>query len=109
MVTKHSHEAFDRLFRTISDRKEEPRNDSYTTSLFDEGVDTIGGKVLEEAAELVEALKIKGPEEVIHETADLIYHTWVLLAAAGVSLEDVKGELARREGVGGLEEKAGRK
>jgi len=108
-VTKESHEVFDRLFRTIASRRNCPRDDSYTSSLFVGGVDTIGGKVLEEAAELVEAARIKGPEEVIHEAADLIYHAWVLLAEAGVSPTDVREELARREGVGGLEEKRNRK
>lgn len=109
MVTKDNIGAFDRLFQTIAGRRDCPRDDSYTTSLFAGGVDIIGGKVLEEAAELVEAARTKGPKEVIHEAADLIYHTWVLLAYAGVSPEEVKKELVRREGVSGLEEKASRK
>lgn len=109
MVTKESREAFDRLFRVIADRRENPKDDSYTTRLFSEGVETIGGKVLEEAGELVEAARVKGPDDVVHEAADLIYHAWVLLAAAGVTPEDVREELARREGTSGLIEKAGRK
>jgi phosphoribosyl-ATP pyrophosphohydrolase len=109
MVTKDSSDAFDRLFRTVAGRRERPRENSYTTSLFAGGVEAIGGKVLEEAAELVEAARTEGPREVIHEAADLIYHAWVLLAEAGVTPDDVREELARREGVGGLEEKRNRK
>lgn len=108
-MTKESHEAFDRLFLTITRRRDCPRDDSYTTSLFVGGVDVIGAKVLEEAAEMVEAARTEGPKEVIHEAADLIYHAWVLLAEAGVSPTDVREELERREGTSGLVEKAGRK
>ena len=107
-MTKESHEAFDRLFRTIASRRDCPRDDSYTTSLFVGGIDVIGGKVLEEAAELVEAARTGEPKEVIHEAADLIYHVWVLLAEAGVAPEDVREELERREGVSGLKEKQSR-
>ena len=72
------------------------------------GTEAIGAKVLEEAEELVEAARDKGPGEVVHEAADLIYHAWVLLAEAGVTPEDVRKELAKREGIGGLEEKRSR-
>ena len=106
---KDSREAFDRLYGVIADRKKNPAEGSYTSELFSGGLDIIGGKVLEEAGELVEASREKGPDEVLREAADLIYHTWVLLAEAGVTPEDVRKELARREGTSGLEEKAGRK
>jgi phosphoribosyl-ATP pyrophosphohydrolase/phosphoribosyl-AMP cyclohydrolase len=106
---KDSREAFDRLYGVILDRKKSPAVNSYTSQLFSGGIDTIGGKVLEEAGELVEAVRDKGPEEVIHEAADLIYHAWVLLAEAGVSPEQVREELAGRAGTSGLEEKASRK
>jgi phosphoribosyl-ATP pyrophosphohydrolase/phosphoribosyl-AMP cyclohydrolase len=105
---KDSREAFDRLYGVIMDRKKNPRNDSYTTRLFSEGIKPIGAKVMEEARELVEAAQIKESEDVVHEAADLIYHAWVLLAAAGVSPEDVRKELARRAGMSGLEEKSSR-
>jgi phosphoribosyl-ATP pyrophosphohydrolase len=107
-VTRESPEILDRLFGVIAERMDNPRDGSYTTTLFAGGVDMIGSKVLEEAAELVEAAREKGPGEVIREAADLVYHAWVLLAAAGVSPEDVRRELARREGLGGLEEKKSR-
>jgi phosphoribosyl-ATP pyrophosphohydrolase/phosphoribosyl-AMP cyclohydrolase len=106
---KDSREAFDRLFGVIADRKKNPEANSYTSQLFTGGIEAIGAKVVEEAGELVEAAHGKGPEEVIHEAADLIYHAWVLLAEAGVSPEQVREELAGRAGVSGLEEKAGRK
>lgn len=106
---RDSREAFDRLYGIIADRKKNPVEGSYTSKLFSGGLDMIGGKVLEEAGELVEASREKGPGEVLHEAADLVYHTWVLLADAGVTPEDVRRELSRREGVSGLEEKAGRK
>lgn len=108
-MTKESSEVLDRLFRVIDDRRANPREGSYTTSLFSGGVNAIGEKVLEEAGELVEAARFKEAADVVHEAADLVYHTWVLLAAAGVTPEDVMMELARREGTSGLEEKAGRK
>ena len=106
---KDSREAFDRLYGVIADRKKNPAENSYTSQLFTGGMEAIGAKVLEEAGELVEAAKDKGPGDVVHEAADLIYHTWVLLAQACVSPEQVREELARRSGTSGLEEKAGRK
>lgn len=106
---KDSREAFDRLYGVIADRKKNPKENSYTSRLFSGGIKAIGAKVLEEAGELVGAAGKKGAEEVVHEAADLIYHAWVLLAEAGVTLEQVREELAGREGVSGLEEKAGRK
>ncbi len=108
MVTKESRDAFDRLFGVIADRKRNPSPGSYTSQLLSGGMESIGPKVLEEAGELVEAAGEKGPGEVVREAADLIYHTWVLLAHSGVSPKDVREELARREGVSGLEEKRAR-
>ena len=108
-MTGSNRETFDRLYEVITDRKKSPKEGSYTNRLFSGGIGAIGAKVLEEAGELVSAAREGKPEEVMHEAADLIYHTWILMAEAGVSLEDVRMELARREGVGGLEEKKGRK
>ena len=106
---KDSREAFDRLFGVIADRKKNPKADSYTSQLFTGGIEAVGAKVLEEAGELVEAARDKGPVEVVSEAADLIYHAWVLLALAGASPEQVREELAGREGTSGLEEKTSRK
>jgi phosphoribosyl-ATP pyrophosphohydrolase/phosphoribosyl-AMP cyclohydrolase len=106
---KDSREAFDRLYGVISDRKKNPAENSYTSKLFSGGIAAIGAKVLEEAGELVEAAQDKGPKDVVHEAADLIYHAWVLLAEAGVSPEQVREELVGRAGFSGLEEKSSRK
>jgi phosphoribosyl-ATP pyrophosphohydrolase/phosphoribosyl-AMP cyclohydrolase len=106
---KDSREAFDRLYGIIAERKRNPAANSYTSQLFSGGIEAIGPKVLEEAGELVEAARGKGPGEVVHEAADLIYHAWVLLAETGVSPEQVREELAGRAGVSGLEEKRKRK
>jgi len=97
------------LARLIETRKRERPADSYTTLLFDGGIDKIGKKVLEEAAELVEAAS-EGESadtrpEITHEAADLLFHVLVLLTNSGVTLEEVVAELARRQGISGLEEK----
>lgn len=99
------------LMDVIQNRKAHPPERSYTTSLFQGGVDTIGEKILEEAAELVEAAREQGAEahqHVVHEAADLIYHLWVMLGHREVMLSEVETELARRFGVSGLDEKAAR-
>ena len=91
---------------------EKPDKTSYTAKLLAGGVEKIGGKIMEEAAELVEAAsepEEEGRQHTIYEAGDLLYHTLVLLAARGVRLSEVEAELARRFGVSGLEEKASRK
>jgi phosphoribosyl-ATP pyrophosphohydrolase len=77
--------------------------------LYAKGMDSILKKVGEEAAETIIAAKGGNPEQIIYETADLWFHTLVMLAQAGLSPDDVLKELARREGLSGLEEKASRK
>lgn len=105
---KESREIFDTLFGVIMDRKKNPSETSYTTKLLSGGPVSVGAKVTEEAAELVEAAHTGVRDEVVHEAADLIYHAWVLLAGAGVSPQDVREELSRRFGTPGLEEKKNR-
>lgn len=100
-----------RLMQTIEDRKANPSAKSYTSKLLSGGVPLIGGKVTEEAAEVVEAAGEPGEEgrqHLVREAADLIYHLLVLLAHRDASLTDVEAELARRFGISGLEEKASR-
>ncbi|MCA9268695.1 MAG: phosphoribosyl-ATP diphosphatase, partial [Planctomycetales bacterium] len=83
-----------------------------TTSLFAGGVAKIGEKILEEAAEVVEAAGEPGEEgraHLVREAADLVYHLMVMLAHCDVSLAEVEAELGRRSGVSGLDEKAARK
>lgn len=100
-----------RLMETIRERRERPPEKSYTTSLFRGGVPKIGGKILEEARETVEAAAEPGEEgrrHLIHEAADLVYHLFVMLAHRETELAEVEAELARRFGVSGLDEKAAR-
>jgi phosphoribosyl-ATP pyrophosphohydrolase len=101
-----------RLMAVLEDRKVKRPANSYTTQLFDAGIERIGAKVCEEANEVVEAARqvaANGRTAVIHEAADVLYHLLVLLAHCEVTLSDVEGELARRFGISGLEEKASRK
>ncbi|HZO94387.1 MAG TPA: bifunctional phosphoribosyl-AMP cyclohydrolase/phosphoribosyl-ATP diphosphatase HisIE [Candidatus Baltobacteraceae bacterium] len=84
------------LARTIAARKAHPVEGSYTAKLFAGGVDRIGKKIGEEATEVVIAAKNADRDELVWETADLLYHTLVLLAERGVALDDVGAELSRR-------------
>ncbi len=107
----HSLDSLARLMQTLLDRAEQRPAGSYTTKLLEGGAATIGGKIREEAEELIEAAGEagdEGREHLIYEAGDLIYHTLVLLAWRGVDLQEVAQELARREGTSGLAEKAGR-
>lgn len=102
---------FARLMAVIEDRKKNPPPKSYTTSLFTGGVSKIGGKITEEAAEVVEAAAEPGDEgrqHLVYEAADLIYHLFVLLGHQGIPLAEVEAELARRFGISGIDEKAAR-
>jgi len=96
------------LGASIEARKGESADKSYTKSLLVKGPETIAAKIREEGGELGEALEGESDERVIAESADLLYHLMVGLAARGLSMDDVAGELARRFGVSGLEEKAAR-
>lgn len=99
------------LMTLIEDRKSNPPSRSYTTSLFQGGVEKIGAKILEEASEVVEAAgkcDATRRHRLVHEAADLIYHLFVLLGYREVKLIEVEAELARRFGVSGLDEKASR-
>jgi len=102
----------DQLEQTIHARMAAPDEKSYTAKLLASGVEKIGGKIIEEAAEVVETAGEPGEEgrqHTIREAGDLLYHLLVLLAARDVTLQEVEAELARRFGVSGLEEKAMRK
>ncbi|MDB5027055.1 MAG: bifunctional phosphoribosyl-AMP cyclohydrolase/phosphoribosyl-ATP pyrophosphatase [Candidatus Eremiobacteraeota bacterium] len=88
--------AISALARTIVERKLHPIEGSYTAKLFAGGVDRIGKKIGEEATEVVIAAKNADRGELVWETADLLYHTLVLLAERGVSLDEVGAELSRR-------------
>jgi phosphoribosyl-ATP pyrophosphohydrolase/phosphoribosyl-AMP cyclohydrolase len=88
----------ERLYALIQNRREERPEGSYTTYLFDEGLDKILKKVGEEAAETIIAAKNEDAGLLVSEASDLIYHLVVLMVERGVTLEDVRAELARRGG-----------
>jgi phosphoribosyl-ATP pyrophosphohydrolase len=100
-----------RLMAIIEDRKANPPAKSYTTTLFAGGVAKIGEKIIEEAAEVVEAAGEPGDTgrtHLIYEAADLVYHLFVMIGYRDIKLEEVEAELARRFGLSGLDEKAAR-
>jgi phosphoribosyl-ATP pyrophosphohydrolase len=93
----------------IESRRGADAGKSYVARLFAKGEDAILKKIGEEATETVLAAKDGKPQRIVAETADLWFHCLVMLAHYGLRPEDVVAELRRREGVSGLEEKAGRK
>ncbi len=97
-----------RLTQELEARKSADPQTSYVAKLYSKGMNGILKKVGEEAAETIIAAKDGSQEDLIYETADLWFHTMVMLAQAGLSAEDVLNELARREGLSGLVEKAAR-
>lgn len=101
-------DVLERLARVIEERKNASPDSSYVASLHAKGIDAVLKKIGEEATELVIAGKGGDAEQVVHETADLWFHTLVLLAAQGLGPEAVLRELERRFGLSGLEEKARR-
>ena len=86
------------LWSTIQSRKTTMPKGSYTAHLFQRGENEILKKIGEEAVEIIIAAKGEGDDRVIYESADLIYHLLVLLAARGLSWQQVEAELARRFG-----------
>lgn len=98
-----------RLAETLEARKGADPQSSYVAKLYARGTDSILKKVGEEAAETIIAAKGGNREQIIYETADLWFHTLVMLANAGLHPNDVLAELARREGLSGIAEKASRK
>ncbi len=104
-----SNDILERLAATIEARKQAAPETSYVAKLFSKGEDAILKKIGEEATEVVLAAKDGDPTHLVYEVADLWFHCMVLLAAHGLSADDVLNELARREGLSGIAEKAGRK
>ena len=98
-----------KLAAVLEARKAAAPDSSYVAGLYAKGLDAILKKIGEEATETVIAAKGGDPKQIVHETADLWFHTLVLLAQQGLRPEDVLQELDRRFGLSGLEEKAARK
>jgi len=97
-----------KLTETLEARKQASPESSYVAKLFSKGEDAILKKVGEEATEVILASKAGDKTHLVYEIADLWFHCMVLLAHQGLSAEDVLTELARREGLSGIAEKAGR-
>ncbi len=97
-----------RLARTIAARRGSDPDRSYVARLFSKGEDAILKKIGEEATETVMAAKDGDAAKIVAETADLWFHTLVMLAHYNLTPADVLAELARREGLSGLDEKAAR-
>ncbi len=96
------------LTEVLEGRKLHDADSSYVASLYAKGLDKILEKVGEEAVETIIAAKNGDPDQIVHETADLWFHTMIMLAERGLTADDVLHELARRFGVSGHDEKASR-
>ncbi|KPK39343.1 MAG: phosphoribosyl-ATP pyrophosphatase [Gammaproteobacteria bacterium SG8_47] len=103
-----SSDILERLSEVLEQRKGADPGSSYVAKLYASGLDTILKKVGEEATETVLAAKGGDRAQIVYETADLWFHTLIMLAHQGVTPQEVLAELARRFGVSGIEEKANR-
>ena len=92
----NSDQLLDRLYAIVKERNEQRPEGSYTTYLFNEGLDKILKKFGEESTETIVAAKNDEEERLVAEVADLVYHLIVLLVARGISLDQIREELARR-------------
>ena len=88
--------SYEQLFELIRGRKVNKQEGSYTTYLFDKGIDKILKKVGEESTEVIIAAKAEDKAETVYEIADLAYHVMVLMIEAGIDLKDIHKELASR-------------
>ncbi|MEW5904757.1 MAG: phosphoribosyl-ATP diphosphatase [Pseudomonadota bacterium] len=104
-----SEDILQRLTETLEARKGAAADSSYVAKLYSKGDDAILKKVIEEAGEVLLAAKDGDRAHLVYEVADLWFHTLVLLAHKGLRADDILNELARREGVSGITEKANRK
>ena len=84
------------LYKIIEDRKENPIEGSYTSYLFEEGLDKILKKIGEESAEVIISSKNNDSKEMVSEISDLLYHTLVLMVLQGVKIDDIAIELEKR-------------
>ena len=101
-------EVLQHLSEVLEQRKQAAAGESYVASLYARGTDAILKKIGEEAIETIVAAKGNDLQALVHETADLWFHTLVLLAYKGLKPDDILAELERRFGVSGLQEKADR-
>lgn len=101
-------DVLNRLAELLEQRKAADPASSYVAKLYAKGMDSILKKIGEEATETVIAAKGGNKQEIIYETADLWFHTLIMLSHAGLKPQDVLEELARREGLSGIAEKESR-
>lgn len=106
--TSSDRDILSRLAETLEARKQADPQGSYVAKLYAKGLDAILKKVAEEAAETIMAAKDGVREKIVYETADLWFHSLVLLTQQGIHPDEILNELARREGLSGLVEKARR-
>jgi len=96
----------EQLYKVIEERKKNPTDGSYTSYLFEQGLDKILKKVGEESAEVIISSKNSDQKETVGEISDLFYHTLVLMVAKGIKVEDVVAELeTRREKINNKKQK----
>ena len=103
------YETLERIAATIEERKGGDPEKSYVAKLFARGDDAMLKKIGEEATELVLAAKSGEKLQLVHEAADLWFHSMIVLARHGLGPGDVLAEMRRREGISGIDEKARRK
>jgi len=104
-----SNDILQQLAQTLEERKKANPETSYVAKLHKKGQDTILKKLGEEATETIIASKGGNKDEIIYETADLWFHSMVMLSHHNLGPDDILNELARRFGLSGIEEKARRK
>lgn len=95
-IEKNPLKVFETVYNIIEDRKNNPKEGSYTNYLFDKGIDKILKKVGEECTEIVIVAKNPDPEEIKYEISDFLYHVMVLMVEKGVTWEEITQELAQR-------------
>ena len=106
--TKKMGDVYQRLYDVIISRKDSNSADSYTASLFKKGRGKICNKLGEEAIETVVAALAEKQENVVHESADMLFHLFVLWAEMGIDPQEVSNKLEDRFGISGMEEKKAR-
>ena len=87
---------YEGLYGLLEERRAHPKEGSYTNYLFDKGLDKILKKIGEESTEVIIAAKAQDRRETVYELADLAYHAMVLMVESGISLDELKSELASR-------------
>ena len=97
-----------KLDEVINKRKEQNKDNSYSATLLNAGVEKCAEKFGEEAVELIIACLSKENKSIVHEAADTLYHLNVLMRSKNISIKEVLEELSKREGVSGLKEKENR-